>query len=282
VGDPVTATSAPPGWYPDPWRLTLWRWWDGGGWTGYTEQSFTPAAPSRHPAGAPVQAGGIATLGFLVGLGVSTVIGVLLLLAGYGTSDPAFLLGSTVGLWFGLGGSCVVAVRYKGSGSLSDLGLVPPRWVDVAVGVGFAVAGYLAVSIAAAVLQSIDKSLLPGGRSDLTDPIDNGAVLGVLVIFLIAGVGAPFFEELYFRGLVQGTLTARWGPGIGIVVQSLLFALVHLDPNNGFGNVGTYVIISIVGLGLGTIRYYSKRLPPGMFTHAGYNAIIVTIALLAR
>ena len=75
---------------------------------------------------------------------------------------------------------------------------------------------------------------------------------------------------------MQGTLTARWGIGVGIVVQALLFGLVHLDPNNGWGNVGTFVIITIVGLGLGTIRYYSKRLPPGMFTHAGYNAIIVT------
>ena len=56
----------------------------------------------------------------------------------------------------------------------------------------------------------------------------------------------------------------------------------NLDPNNGWGNVGTFVIITIVGLGLGAIRCYSKRLPPGMFTHAGYNAIIVTVAVLAR
>ncbi len=112
--------------------------------------------------------------------------------------------------------------------------------------------------------------------------MDHGGALGLAVVYLIAVVGAPFFEELYFRGLVQGTLTARWGVGIGIGVQALLFAVVHLDPSNGWGNVGTFVIITIVGLGLGTIRYVSKRLPPGMFTHAGYNAIIVTLVLVAK
>jgi membrane protease YdiL (CAAX protease family) len=276
----VTTTEAPPGWYPDPWRQAWWRWWDGVSWTAYTDQWNVAARPGSDPA--QLRAGGIAILGFLVGIGISTVIGVLFLIAGYDTTDPAFLLGSTIGLWIGLGGSCLVAVRSKGSGSLRDLGLVPPRWVDAALGLGFAIAGVIAVSIAAAIIQAIDKQLLPGGRSDLTDPVDHGGALGIVVIYLIAVVGAPFFEELYFRGLVQGTLSARWGIGVGIVVQALLFGLVHLDPNNGWGNVGTFVIITIVGLGLGAIRYYSKRLPPGMFTHAGYNAIIVTVAVLAR
>jgi membrane protease YdiL (CAAX protease family) len=276
----VTTTEAPPGWYPDPWRQAWWRWWDGVSWTAYTDQWHAAARPVSEPA--QLRAGGIAILGFLVGIGISTVIGVLFLIAGYDTTDPAFLLGSTIGLWIGLGGSCFVAVRSKGSGSLRDLGLVPPRWVDAALGVAFAIAGVIAVSIAAAAIQAIDKQLLPGGRSDLTDPVDHGGALGIVVIYLIAVVGAPFFEELYFRGLVQGTLSARWGIGVGIVVQALLFGLVHLDPNNGWGNVGTFVIITIVGLGLGAIRYYSKRLPPGMFTHAGYNAIIVTVAVLAR
>jgi len=293
VRDPVTTTSAPPGWYPDPWRQATWRWWDGRTWTAFTDQAFAHGASPGFvgppgafgtgpgPAGAPLRAGGIAILGFVVGLAVATVIGLVLSAAGYGTTDPAFLLGSSLGLWLGLGGSCFVAVRYKGTGSLRDLGLVPPRWVDAALGVGFAVAGVIAVSIAAAVLQAIDKGLLPGGRSDITEPIESGKALEIAVIYLIAVVGAPIVEELYFRGLVQGTLTARWGVAVGVVTQAMLFGLVHLNPENGWGNVGTYVIITIVGLGLGWIRQFTGRLPPGMFTHAGYNAIIVTIALLA-
>jgi membrane protease YdiL (CAAX protease family) len=285
VSDHVTAT-APPGWYEDPWRQSTWRWWDGATWSAYTYPQLAGTGPvvpgSAREVGAPLRAGGIAILGFLAGLGVSTVIGVALILLGYETSDPAFLFGSSLGLWFGLGGSCVVAVKRKGTGSLRDLGLVPPRWVDVALGAGFAVAAFVAVLIVVAVLQAIDQHLLPGGDSGLTEPIDNGGVLGIVVVYVIAVIGAPFFEELYFRGLVQGTLTARWGAAIGIAVQALLFATVHLDPEKGWGNVGIFVMIATVGTGLGLIRRYSGRLPPGMFTHAGYNAIIVTLSLVVK
>lgn len=275
----MTATGAPPGWYPDPWRHAAWRWWDGNAWTAYTEHWFGHAVPQ--PTDRPLRAGGIAMLGFLVGLALSTLIGIVLLVTGYETTDPAFLLGSTIGLWIGLGGSCVVAVRYKGSGSLADLGLDRPRWLDVAMGVGFGIVGVIGVAIIAATIQAIDKDLIPGGRSEITDPVEGGELLGIAVVYLIAVVGAPFFEELFFRGLVQGTLTARWGFASGLVVQALLFGSVHLSPENGWGNVGTFVIIAAVGLGLGTVRHFTRRLPPPMFTHAVYNAIIVTIAVLA-
>jgi uncharacterized protein len=276
----MTATGAPPGWYPDPWRQSTWRWWDGNAWTVYTDLWF--GAPAPQTVGQPLRAGGIAMLGFLAGLAISTVIGIVLLVLGYETTDPAFVLGSGLGLWIGLGGSCLVAVRVKGSGSLADLGLDKPRWTDVALGIGFGIAGVIAVSIIAATLEAIDSNLLPGDRSDISDPVNHGGVLGIAVIYLIAVVGAPFFEELFFRGLVQGTLTARWGIAVGLVVQSLLFAVVHLNPESGWGNVGTFLIITTVGLGLGLVRRYSGRLPPAMFTHATYNAIIITIAVVAR
>ena len=80
---------------------------------------------------------------------------------GYATTDPAFLLGSALGLWIGLGGSCLVAVRRKGTGSLADLGLDTPRWADVALGVGFGIAGVIAVSIIAATLEAIDSEPAP-------------------------------------------------------------------------------------------------------------------------
>jgi CAAX protease family protein len=279
----VTAAAVPPGWYRDPWGQSTWRWWSGVEWTPHTDGGPPPVAGSRDGApsgpGRPLRAGGIAILGFLVGLAFSTVITLALFLFGYTVEDPAVLLGSTLGLWIGLFGSCVIAVRVKGTGSLRDLGLDKPRWVDVALGAGFAVAGVIMVSVLGAILEAISSDLLPGGRTDLTDPADHAGVLGVVVVYAIACIGAPFFEELFFRGLVQGSLTARWGLGVGLVLQAMLFGLVHLNPQNGLGNVGTFVLITAVGLGLGVIRLVSKRLPPGMFTHAGYNAIIVTLAL---
>ena len=40
----VAPRPTPPGWYPDPWRLHTWRWWDGA-WTGWTHDN------PRHRAG---------------------------------------------------------------------------------------------------------------------------------------------------------------------------------------------------------------------------------------
>jgi hypothetical protein len=228
-----------------------------------------------------LRAGGIAILGFLVGLALSVAIDLVLILgAGYDTTDPAVLLGSTIGLWIGLGGSCVVAVKRKGSGSLRDLGLVRPTWADPAVGFGLGLGSLFAVGLIGIVLEAIDSNLLPGDSSEIR-PVQDGGTLGIIVIYLIAVVGAPFFEELYFRGLVQGGLTARWGVRAGVVIQALLFGLVHLDPEAGWGNVGIFVVITAVGISLGAIRRVSGRLPPGMFTHATYNAVIVTVSLLA-
>jgi len=277
----VTSTPTAPGWYPDPWRQAWWRWWDGASWTAYTDQWAAPAAPAPAAEEPQLRAGGIAFLGFLAGIALSIVFAVVLALAGYSETDPAMLLGSSLGLWIGIGGSCVVAVRRKGTGSLADLGLVRPRWVDVGLGLGLGVASLIAVGFVAAAIEAINSDFVPGDRADLGDPIKHGGALGIIVVYLIAVVGAPFFEELYFRGLVQGTLTARWGVGVGIVVQALLFACVHLSPQAGWGNVGVFAMITCIGIGLGLIRHSSHRLPPGIFTHATYNAIITTI-LVAR
>ena len=290
IHDPARAFGPPAGWYPDPWGQAWWRWWDGTAWTGYTDRvvpgpwaaAGSSATPAPHEPGTPIRSGGIAMLGFLAGLGFSTAIGVVMLLAGVATSSPWFLAGSTAGLWLGLGGACVIAVRRKGSGKLSDLGLVRPEGVDPPLGLGFGVAGVIAVSILAAVITAVAPEILPRGRSDLTEPIRHGGTLGVIVIVLIAVVGAPFFEELFFRGLVQGGLVARWGTAVGITVQAMLFGLVHLSPNAGWGNIGIFLMITTDGLGLGLVRRAFHRLPPGMFSHAVYNAIIVGIALAVR
>ncbi len=46
-------------------------------------------------------------------------------------------------------------------------------------------------------------------------------------VFFMAVVVTPFFEELVFRGLLQGGLRRHLSPTGAVVVSSLLFALVH-------------------------------------------------------
>jgi len=54
----MSATTAPPGWHPDPSNPTgAFRWWDGVAWTTHTQQA-PAAAPAAAPVPAPAQSYG--------------------------------------------------------------------------------------------------------------------------------------------------------------------------------------------------------------------------------
>ncbi len=275
TGSPV----APPGWYADPWRQASWRWWDGTAWTGWTDAVYpvpVPVGPRPGSDGRPeIRAGGTAALGFVAGIVLAVAFTLPLAAAGVSLTSPWLVLASTLGLWTGLIGACVVAVRRRGTGRLSDLGLLRLRVPDVGIGVAAGIGLVMAVAALTALISWAVPDALPRGREDLVAPIREGGVAGAVIVALIAALGAPFVEELYFRGLLQGILVARFGPGFGLVAQAVLFALVHLSPDAGTGNFGILAVITLVGLTLGVLRRRTGRLGAGIVTHAVYNAILV-------
>ena len=77
---------------------------------------------------------------------------------------------------------------------------------------------------------------------------------------------APVFEELICRGLVLGSLRARYGVTIAWVVSSLFFGVLHGQPVqviNGF----------VVGLVLGYVYIATDSLWATMILHALNNAV---------
>jgi membrane protease YdiL (CAAX protease family) len=88
--------------------------------------------------------------------------------------------------------------------------------------------------------------------------------LGILTIGLSAGLG----EETLFRGALQ--------PRFGIIVTSVVFALVHSQ----YGITLSTVIVLILGFLLGwlRIRYNTST---AMITHAVYNMTLGLIAYLS-
>ena len=71
------------GWFPDPWRIAAWRWWDGAAWTAHLAPSATVVggAPHRRPRlGAwlsfPVLVGGLITVPLVV---LSVIMGPVVL-----------------------------------------------------------------------------------------------------------------------------------------------------------------------------------------------------------
>ncbi len=275
------SSAVPPaGWYADPWRISAWRWWNGAAWTGYTDEWFAAAATRPTPVvipdeSVPIRAGWIAIGGAVVGVALSIVIYVLLrTVGGVRASSPVLALSAQLGLWLGLLGACRIAVRRHGTGSLRDLGL-RMRGIDLPLGIGFGAAMLVGVGTLALVLQRIG---VQPHREGLLEPMERGP-LTVVVILFIAVIGAPFVEELFFRGLLMSGFVQRFGVVGGILAQAAVFGAVHLGPTDARGNLGVFLLIAPVGAVLGVLRFRYRRLGTGMVTHAVYNAIIMSVAL---
>jgi membrane protease YdiL (CAAX protease family) len=272
--------AAPPGWYADPLREALWRWWDGRHWTGFVGPQVTRERgwfPPRGDHEQVARGGGLALIGFFGGQLLS--VGLVLLAIALGAQERSVgtLLIGELGLWAGLFGACVLAVRRYGSGRLRDLGLVRLRAGDAGIGVLAAIVARIGTIVIAVIV------ILVFGLDDLTretSVTDQAtlSVVGAIVTALIVVVGAPFFEELFFRGLVQGVLTRRYGGRVAIVTQAVAFGLVHYQIGMTRGQaILTFAMIVPVGFLLGCLRWRYQRLGPGMVTHAVFNAMTVAV-----
>ena len=90
------------------------------------------------------------------------------------------------------------------------------------------------------------------------------STFGAIVLIVVVVFGAPFFEELFFRGLVQGVLTRRYGGRVAIVTQAVAFGFVHYQIGMTRGQVVlTLAMIIPVGFLLGCLRWRYERLGPG-------------------
>jgi membrane protease YdiL (CAAX protease family) len=85
-----------------------------------------------------------------------------------------------------------------------------------------------------------------------------------------AGVGllltTPLIEETFFRGALFGTLRRQHGAAAVVVVTTVLFALIHLQPQ-------ALVPIAMVGAALAFLRVASGSMWPGVVLHTTYNAV---------
>ena len=274
------AVRSPPGWYADPLREALWRWWDGQQWTGYVGPQVLAERgwfPRRGDHEQVARGGGLALAGFFGGQAFSIGLALLAIALGASSRSVAPLLLGELGLWAGLFGASKLAVRRYGSGRLSDLGLSRLRWGDAGIGALASIVARVTtvvIALVIIVLFGLDDFTRDTSITDQSELSTFGAV----VVALIVVVGAPFFEELFFRGLVQGVLTRRYGGRIAIVAQAVAFALVHYQIGMTRDQaILTFSMILPVGFLLGCLRWRYQRLGPGILTHAFFNAMAVAV-----
>lgn len=85
-----------------------------------------------------------------------------------------------------------------------------------------------------------------------------------LVIFLLVAVGAPLFEELFFRGALLSGLRTRFGWVVSAAISAFAFAVVH--------PVQDWLPIFGLGIAFGTMREMRQSLIPGMVAHCLQNS----------
>jgi membrane protease YdiL (CAAX protease family) len=173
--------------------------------------------------------------------------------------------------------TCRAISRRYGTGSaLRDFGLT---WKPSDIWRG------LLAFFMARVLQVI--AMLPwSGHLDrlrrLTEGLERVSLLTFIVFAIVAVVGAPIFEELVFRGVIQRSLAARFGYGWAIPVQAVLFGLYHLTPGLGATNVPYVVGLSAAGVVLGWAAWHWRRLGPSSTAHFFVNATSVLVLYAYR
>lgn len=271
---------APPGWYVDPLGQQSWRWWDGHQWLADGAPGVVvdrPWVPEREDHEHAIRGGLLALLGFVAGIALSLGLSLTAVALGADEDSLVAICAGQAGLWSGLTGACLIAVHRSGSGSLRDLGLVRLRRQDFGVG---AVAA-IVMRVVCALVALVCILIFPIDSIRNTNSATTGvapSVLAAIVIGLIVCIGAPFFEELFFRGLVQGVLTRRWGARIAIIAQAIGFALVHYRVGmTAELTLTTWAQIVVAGLVLGCLRWRYERLGPGMVAHGIFNAIAIAI-----
>lgn len=87
----------------------------------------------------------------------------------------------------------------------------------------------------------------------------------VYVLFFInICILAPIWEELFFRGILLRRLTIKWSPQKSIIVSSLLFGLIHVNPL-------TVIFAFLLGCVLGYVYLKTKSIIVPIVVHSFSN-----------
>lgn len=197
------------------------------------------------------------------------------------SEPPEWYVGtSLVGLWVGFFLGPWISSKARGTGRfLRDLGVrfKPVDLAGIAIGVG---GQFLLDALYAPFVKNLKHFTAPTQRL-----VGASHGWGFAAIAVLTVVGAPFFEEVLFRGLAFKSLArlftrAGAGPsrartaGIAgaVAVDGVLFGLAHWELYQFAG-------LAVFGMVLAIVSYRTGRLGMNMVAHSSFNLVAV-LALL--
>ena len=214
---------------------------------------------------------------FVAGFLAANVAVLVVIVAGASEDSLAVTIAGLVGLWVGLVVSQQWVTRTKGSGSfVVDFGLRFERGRDL-IGIVYGLLSQLAIVpiVYFPIAWFIDDlaERIEAPARTLTDQA--GGDVGVAVLAALVIIGAPIFEELFYRGLLLRAVQRRYGTNIAIGASALVFGLAHFE-------LIQFPALVVFGVVLGVLAVRYGRLGPSIFAHAAFNAVTMAVLIAAR
>lgn len=224
---------------------------------------------------------GEAALGWLAAqLGAAIMLSLVLGITGEKLDDLSLglVVIAQIGLWAGFLGAPWLASRFKGNGMVADFGLRERRRdivPDVLNGTFWGLFSQFVLIpllyIPIFLLTTLDVDDLTETSRDLTDRATDG--FSVVMLVLIVVIGAPLFEELFWRGLTLRAIEKRFGTWPGVVASGVLFGASHLNAPLQMPG------LMVFGVVLGVLTVRSGRLAPAVAAHMAFNLATVVVLL---
>jgi len=126
--------------------------------------------------------------------------------------------------------------------------------------------GAAAIAIPCALLLGV------GWLGMVRAPGDGGAIGRELATVLAVLVPAALAEELMMRGYLLSALADGMGRGAGLLVTSIVFALLHVG-NPGMAP-GALVVVGLAGIFLGAVRFATSSLYAAWAAHLAWNVVL--------
>ncbi len=192
---------------------------------------------------------------------------------------PTWYVVSTLfGLWGGFFGTALLASRQRGTRRLStDVGL-RFRWIDL-LGVPIGILGQYLVALMYVPIRPHVHDFSQRFSAPAQRLTGSSHGTGYFVIVVATVVGAPFFEELFFRGVLLrafarlfGRFGGWVGPCLAVLVSGVLFGLAHAESLQLLG-------LATFGVILGAVSYRTGRLGMNMVAHASFNALALAAVI---
>lgn len=165
-------------------------------------------------------------------------------------------LGYFLGTVLAMGAACAIGLMQRKNNKREPL----LNWGWNRINLPVLLWGYLLILAMSTVIEPFLLLLPDIGMEMLRETVKGGWMIVAAIVF------APVLEEVLFRGVIQQSLTEKYGSWRGILIAAGVFGVIHIIPVQA-------VNAFFIGIILGYIYYLTGSLANVIILHAINNGI---------